>query len=282
MNDYDRYRMAACGRARDEIRRMRETGDAFVGSGIPGLDETLIGFKPGDLAAIVSAPGEGKSLLALAILSNAVAEERRAGFISLEADETALVKTLIAMEGRIPCDKLQDGLLERDELDVALSRIDALGGNGALALIAERDVGVKGLCDRVTDLAYRSDCELVVVDGLALVRRVRGYADFSETVSEAARSLKRTAMFLGIPVIATLPLRHLDAVTDCADAVISIATGLDRVVPDGTDRFTGTRPCEITVLKNRIGPAPVTVNALIDLRLKRIEAILHCDSPKKT
>ncbi|MEG0778194.1 MAG: replicative DNA helicase [Oscillospiraceae bacterium] len=174
-----------------------------LATGLPDLDETILGLNKGDLVLVASRPGMGKTSIALNIaLHVAKTSKKTVAIFSLEMAREQLAIRLLAGESLIDSQKLLTGRLNSAEwqrLGTAasvVSETDILIDDNPTLSVAE----MNSQCRRLDNLG------LVVIDYLQLMQSAgsgHSYAGESRTqaVSDMSRMLKIMAKELTVPVI---------------------------------------------------------------------------------
>ncbi|MDX2064222.1 MAG: replicative DNA helicase [Fimbriimonadaceae bacterium] len=176
--------------------------------GFYALDDVTTGFSPGDLVIIGARPGMGKTSLVLDFAINVarqIVREERVGsvaFFSLEMSAVQLVGRMVSMVAGVQNKRLrQEKPLTEDEYVKLADAADALydlpiyiDDNAELSPLEMR-----GKCRR---LKQDKGLTMVVIDYLQLMRGSRRTDNRVNEISEIARSCKRMAKELGVPVIA--------------------------------------------------------------------------------
>ena len=173
-----------------------------LATGLPDLDQTILGLNAGELILIAARPGMGKTSMALNVALNAAKESgQTVAVFSLEMSRDQLVTRLLASEGLIENTRLISGdLRESDWVKIAegassLSRLDIRIDDNPLLTVA--DMNAK--CRRIDNLG------LVVIDYLQLMTSAggKGYSgeNRQQAVSDISRMLKIMAKELQVPVL---------------------------------------------------------------------------------
>ena len=237
-----------------------------ISTGLPDLDELILGLNKSELVIIAARPGMGKTSIALNMaLSAAMTQHKKVAIFSLEMSREQLVTRLLSRAALVPSTNLITGrLTEQQWRDVAaaantLSSTDILIDDNSTLTVAD----MNAQCRTVRDL------DLVVIDYLQLMGSAGNGRDSSESrtqaVSEISRMMKVMAKQLGVPVICLSQLnraaearqdkrpllsdlRESGSIEQDADVVI----GLYR---EGYNNRESENPnaAEAIVLKNRKG-----------------------------
>lgn len=178
----------------DDVERGLETKYRY-------FDKNLGGFKKSDLIIIAARPSMGKTALALNLAAN-VAREHNVAFFSLEMSKAQLGNRLLAADGMINANRLQQGKLndnEKSYLAEATAHLEKIkldiDDTGALSMY--------DLKQRARKLHREKGLELIIVDYLQLIRASKEYkGNRVQEVSEISRELKALAREMDIPIIA--------------------------------------------------------------------------------
>ncbi|MCB9499462.1 MAG: replicative DNA helicase [Erysipelotrichaceae bacterium] len=191
-------------------------GDAITGyrTNYNDLDKIINGLNPGNLIVLAARPSIGKSALALNIAYNvAKANKKAVGYFSLEMDNRMLVTRLFSNVLEVPFDKIQKGILSRDErlrlqekshdLESAPLYFDDSGKNNIDDVI----VKTKKLYEQTKD---SGGLGLIVVDHIGILADEKGFDKKSdqEKIAARTRKLKQLAGELKIPIICVAQLNR--------------------------------------------------------------------------
>lgn len=231
--------------------------------GFVDLDKILSGMKPGNLVLIAARPAMGKTSLAMQIAAGlSYGDDGAVVAFSQEMADTELTDRLIALEARVPLDKVLKGGMTSDELDrfaAATARIDGL----KMFIDDSPAQRITDIRAKVQMVRRRHKVKLVVVDYLQLM--TGDGANRNAEIEQISRGLKSLAKETGCPIIALSQLsrqcesrpnkrpmlsdlRDSGAIEQDADIVMMIYR--DEVYnPDTPDAGTA----EILVRKNRQG-----------------------------
>ena len=253
----------------DAMSEAAASGSKIPGlsTGLPDLDNMILGLNKSELILIAARPGMGKTSIALNILlSVAMTQHKKVAMFSLEMSREQLVSRLLSRASLVPSQNLLTGQLSDQQWrDVAaaantLSTLDILIDDNPSLTVSD----MNAQCRMVKDL------DLVVIDYLQLMQSAGSGHSWSnesrtQAVSDISRMLKIMAKQLGVPVICLSQLsranesrqdkrpmlsdlRESGAIEQDADVVI----GLYR---DGYYNRECENPnlAEAIVLKNRKG-----------------------------
>ena len=174
-----------------------------LATGLPDLDQTILGLNAGELILIAARPGMGKTSMALNIaLHVGKTSGKTVAVFSLEMAREQLTTRLLAGEGLVDSQKLLTGKLSADEwrrVGAAATTISAtdirIDDNPSLSV-----ADMNAQCRRIPNLG------LVVIDYLQLMQSAGSGHSWSnesrtQAVSDMSRMLKIMAKELNVPVI---------------------------------------------------------------------------------
>jgi len=189
------------------LERRSEGQDRGLSTGFPYLDKRLSGgLREGQLILIAARPAMGKTALALQIAAHAAAAGTTTLFCSQEMSESDLADRLLALQGRLPVERIISGSLHGDDWDRvghAMREMQQmplyLDEQPALTLL-----DVRNKARQVKRKA--GGLGLVVVDYLQLMSG--DGANRNAEIEEISRGLKRLAKEMRMPVIALSQLNR--------------------------------------------------------------------------
>jgi replicative DNA helicase len=95
------------------VREIAETdGDPYIPTGLPSLDDLLVGLFPDELTIIAGNPGEGKSSLGLQVAEYAAVNGVPVGIFSLEMSKMALAMRLASTKSGVDMRRLRGRLAD--------------------------------------------------------------------------------------------------------------------------------------------------------------------------
>ena len=188
----------------DAMSEAAASGSRIPGlsTGLPDLDDLILGLNKSELIIIAARPGMGKTSIALNIaLSVAMQQHKKVAVFSLEMSREQLTTRLLSRAALVPSQNLFTGrLTDQQWRDVAaaantLSSCDILIDDNSTLTVAD----MNAQCRTIKDL------DLVVIDYLQLMSSAggRGFSNESRTqaVSDISRMMKVMAKQLGVPVV---------------------------------------------------------------------------------
>lgn len=249
------------------MARREDHGVRGVATGFPALEEVLGGLKPQDLVILAARPSQGKTALALSILSHAcLVREHSALFVSLEMSALSIADRLLSAHTGIASTKL----LRAWELTPGERERITMAGVGLQSMqltIADRPNQTVGqVAANARRIKSRRGLDLVVIDYMGLIdgQRQKG-ENRQEEVARISRRLKGMARELDVPVLCLhqlnrqseqreghrprlSDLRESGQVEQDADAVLLLHR------PEYYDANDQPGVAEVIVAKNRNGP----------------------------
>lgn len=191
------YRQAAMS-ALEMIQRVQAGGLLGVSTGLPNLDELIMGFEPGTLNILGGRPSHGKSLYGMDF-AHAAALAGPVQIFSMEMTAANLAMRGIASLGGADFGAIRSGKLDsHNEAFVAqaINKIKQL----PITIDARSGVRINQLMMRARIQARIAQPKLIVADYLQLVG---GEGDNrTAQVGNVSRSLKALAKELEVPVLA--------------------------------------------------------------------------------
>ena len=188
----------------DAMSEAAASGSRIPGlsTGLPDLDDLILGLNKSELVIIAARPGMGKTSIALNIALNvAMTQHKKVAIFSLEMSREQLVTRRLSRAALVPSQNLFTGrLTDQQWRDVAaaantLSACDILIDDNSTLTVAD----MNAQCRTIKDLG------LVIIDYLQLMSSAGGRFGSNESrtqaVSEISRMMKVMAKQLGVPVI---------------------------------------------------------------------------------
>jgi KaiC/GvpD/RAD55 family RecA-like ATPase len=183
----------------DEVEEINATPANLrsISTGLETFDELVGGYRPGQLVLISGPSGVGKSIFALqAARHAAITKGIGALLLSLELDVNAVVRRVLAAEGRVPVHFIADGTMSARDWD-SFARVVPSFHSAPLFVKDELDTTIEAL---VETTAKDHELKLLVIDDLQLLA---GTNSFPELVA-VTRRLNLLAKQQGIVVLATV------------------------------------------------------------------------------
>ncbi len=241
------------------------------------LDRLLGGLKAGQLVIIGARPAVGKSVVALDIARFAALKKGLpVYFASLEMSREELGRRLLAAEGRVLLDHLENNALT-DADWTNISKVHArLSENANLVIDDTANVTIERLRAQLRKMARSATgpARLLVVDYLQLMRPLvrtgkKSPENRQVEVSELSRDLKLLAKEFGIPVVVLAQLNREVERRNEKRPVVSDLRESGSLEQDGdavillyrSDEPEKSGELDLIVGKNRNGPTGVVTVA---------------------
>ena len=253
----------------DTMSEAAASGSKIPGlsTGLPDLDNMILGLNKSELILIAARPGMGKTSIALNIaLSVAMTQRKKVAVFSLEMSREQLATRLLSRASLVPSTNLLTGQLSDQQWRDVAAAANTLSASEILI----DDNPTLTVSDMNAQCRMVKDLDLVVIDYLQLMQSAGSGHSWSnesrtQAVSDISRMLKIMAKELNVPVVCASQLsranesrqdkrpmlsdlRESGSIEQDADVVI----GLYR---DGYYNKESENPnlAEAIVLKNRKG-----------------------------
>jgi len=185
-----------------------------IPTGFRGLDDVLLGMKPGDMTVVAGRPGMGKTAFAVNVATN-VARNVPVIVFSLEMTKQQIVSRCICSEGGVSLYAMSKGTLPKREY---IKLADGASSVSKLNLYIDDtpQLSIMDMLSRSRSIAAPiGGVGLIIIDYLQLVGGSKRGQDIRDIVSEASRGCKLLAKEIGAHVIALSQLnRNLESRTD--------------------------------------------------------------------
>lgn len=210
----------------DVIDRLDRGGAPAVATGIKALDDMLVGgLQVGTLTTIAARPGAGKTVVGLQVALGIALSGAHVGLTTLEMSRQDLLVRAIASLGKVDYGRLQrspgEPLTESEwrAVSQATERIRSSG----LHLSHRRTATVATVRNDIRSLVRdRGSCSAWVVDYLQLLAPADRRAPREQQVAQMSRSLKATALELGVPIVLLAQLNRDGEKTGRAPVITDI------------------------------------------------------------
>jgi len=182
-------------------------------TGLPDLDEKIMGLNRSDLVLLASRPGMGKTSFALNIaLSVAKKSSKTVAVFSLEMSREQLVMRLLSGEAFVDNKKLLTGRLSEDEW----RKLSAAAANLSRTDIRIDDTSTLTVSDMNAQCRRLDNLGLVIIDYLQLMQGSGSKMSYSnenrtQVVSDMSRMMKIMAKELNVPVLCLSQLNRASA-----------------------------------------------------------------------
>ena len=171
-------------------------------SGFMNYDNTIGGYRPGEIHVIAGRPGSGKSALALNIANNVVEAhpEKSAVYFSLEMTDVELLSRLVANHKKISYSMLRKGNLSMITQKLFLDSVEYFY-QSKLHIDDDATANVDDLKRVCLNKKSDGDISLVIIDYIQLISSKEKRKDIYESITAISRELKLLAKNLQIPII---------------------------------------------------------------------------------
>lgn len=177
-----------------------ENGVSGVDTGFKQLNQTLGGWRAGELYVLAARPAMGKTALGLQMVRNVTGNGLKAAFMSLEMPYLQLAERLIANETKTSISDLRDAnFLDAEQVQDLTAKSVKLAD---CAIFVNDSVALKiaELQSMLAKLQKMQGLDIVFIDYLQLLTGSKRNRE--QEINEIAMGLKNMAKLLNIPVIA--------------------------------------------------------------------------------
>lgn len=234
---------------------MGEDSGSSVKTGIPKLDNSTGGFRPGNLVGIAARPGVGKSAMGLTIAYHAsVKQGVPGGFLSLEMSTHEIMQRLVAMDANVSTTEA------RSPMSVV---IDAVGRIADTPLYIRRPgSSVAEVLATAGPLVSQQGCRYIIIDYLQLMSAGTNNDNRPQEIAAITRQVKNWAQHMQVPVIMLAQLKRdqnhkgaprLEDIGD-SDALARDADIVLFLHPGDDEGAIATQPMSLIIAKHRNGP----------------------------
>lgn len=208
-------------KAQSDLEKLAANKGDITGipSGFYDLDKITSGFHPHELIIIAARPGQGKTAIALNMVTNmAINSKKTVAIFNMEMGAEQLVNRMLASVGQIESGKLKTGALEHMDwkrVNEAISRLS----DTKIFIDDTSGQSVAEIRSKCRQLKSTTGLDIVIIDYLTLIQSATkgggNGQNIQQEVAEISRALKTMAMELDIPVIALSQLsRGIEQRTD--------------------------------------------------------------------
>ena len=208
-------------KAQSDLEKLAANKGDITGipSGFYDLDKITSGFHPHELIIIAARPGQGKTAIALNMVTNmAINSKKTVAIFNMEMGAEQLVNRMLASVGQIESGKLKTGALEHMDwkrVNEAISRLS----DTKIFIDDTSGQSVAEIRSKCRQLKSTTGLDIVIIDYLTLIQSATkgggNGQNRQQEVAEIYRALKTMAMELDIPVIALSQLsRGIEQRTD--------------------------------------------------------------------
>jgi len=188
----------ACDRL--ALRLAKPDSSRPVYSGLVDLDESIGGFRPGQLVVLGGRPGTGKSALALQIAVYNSTKGNHVSYITFEMTTDELLERLACGRSGIDSRLIHSGELSPSSRSRLLEEIDRMR-ELPITFWDRTGVTMPQLAGMASIDVRRFGAKLLVVDYLGLIERTDPKQSTYAHISDTTRKLKNLAGELKIPIL---------------------------------------------------------------------------------
>jgi replicative DNA helicase len=186
-----------------------------VMTGLRDLDETLGGFRPGQLLVLAAGPGTGKTSLAANIMYHAaVKQQKNVLFFSLEMTQNEVVERILAFAANVDSTKLRSGNLSpkdfnmlfqaADEIQSAPMYVDDRSAVTPYDILAQ----ARKLSAEINIRRPGQKVDLIVADYIQIMKSGGSTENRALEVAAITGGLKAIAKEMKVPVLALSQLNR--------------------------------------------------------------------------
>jgi replicative DNA helicase len=199
-----------------QLSSLFTTGEdpARVLTGFTDLDRRLTNLVPGTVTAIAGQTSGGKTAFALHAGDEIAARGKRVLFVSMEMSAAEVQKRRLYREARLP-ESVYRRYVEAPRDPIAAARIAAAALAKKPLLVREGSFTAAQIARRAR-AQHRRGLDVLIVDYLGLITPSGEFESTEREINQAARTLKRLAMELGVVVLLLVQLNREGAKTGAA------------------------------------------------------------------
>jgi replicative DNA helicase len=181
---------------------------AGLSSGLNALDAMTCGFLPGRYYVIGARPSDGKSALAVNIITHlGIREHARVGLISAESGNDEIVTRMFSSEGHINGQAINSGALRPSDFTSIMEAGERMR-NAPIYLYDAPNVKYSEMRGVARQMVMTYKIQALFIDYLQLVQWENQSLAIHEQVAKVSISIKELARELKIPIIALSQLKR--------------------------------------------------------------------------
>lgn len=189
-------------------KRQRREIESGISTGFEKFDDVTGGLKPGRLYVIGARPSQGKTALALNILSNlAIKGDRRVGLITLESSMDEIMDRLFIINTGMQSNKLVNGIFSPADYHKLLEFSAKIYDKNTIYYYEKPGANLGECVTALRTMKKRDKIECAIIDYAQLVR-VPGKEDRRSEAEEVSLTIKQVARELEIPIILLAQLKR--------------------------------------------------------------------------
>lgn len=192
---------------RAEVLALSKGGVTGIPTGFRDLDINTGGLQPGELIIIAARPSQGKTALALNILTNAALHPKAypVALFSLEMSREQITQRVLCSEARVNLHAMRHGMLSPSAFR-SLEREAARIRKAPFYIDDTPGLTILELRAKARRLKAKYNVQLIAVDYIQLMQGRRRSESRQQEIAEISRGLKLLAKELSIPVLAMAQL----------------------------------------------------------------------------
>ncbi len=188
----------------NDLIESKENDDPIIGipSGIEDLDVVIGGFQRKRLIVIAARPGIGKTSLAVTITRNALKHGRKVGFFSFEMTDLEILSRIVAQEGRINSQAIENGTIRfnQSKMDKYVTAAGYVNSYIKNMYFDEFSRDIVSLKAKAKSWQLKHGLDLICIDYLQLMS-IPITGNVSEAIGYVTQNLKHLAKEINVPVI---------------------------------------------------------------------------------
>ena len=178
-----------------------------IPSGIPSLDEMILGFRKRMFYLIGGRPSQGKSALLLNMACNASIDEgRKVGYISTESSVMEIVTRLYSSQGKVNSMNLITGMFSTKDFTGLMSVAEKTDKTN-MYFYYTPGMTLDDLSQTARLMVRHYDCEIIFIDYLQDIA-INGNDTTLDKTKRKSKQMKYLAEELDIPVVVGAQLRR--------------------------------------------------------------------------
>lgn len=230
-----------------------------IRTGFPALDKLTAGLQRGDMLILAARPSMGKTSLAMNIAEHVALDDGvPVGFLSLEMNDTSLIKRLLSSRANINGHDLLNGNLSEKDIH-ALTSVAAKVAAAPIHINDKPALSVLEVGAAMRRMVNKHGCKLIVLDYLQLVQAKA--ENQTQRIAKVSSAVKASAKELGVPVLALSQLSRAAATEDrkpqLSDLRDSGAIEQDADLVMFLSRERDATMTQLDVAKHRNGPVGI-------------------------
>jgi replicative DNA helicase len=174
-------------------------GEKYLKTGLPELDDILLGLFGGQLIVIGSRPGIGKSAIVLQIAKYMSLDEKILLF-SLEMPKAQILRRMITTETGISANRIRSGQTSQEEKTQIKDCMNYLSHKYENLIIVDSENKFWNIANNIRRFYYSSGIKAVIIDYLQLCQ-IKSKEQRYLQLGEMTSTLKNLSVRFDIPII---------------------------------------------------------------------------------